>query len=85
MVPDWGAPRGSRRDARRVMEIGRDAGFTVVDLHGAYRGGPRETALWLAPWDNHPNARAHRLIADEMYSRMRPYVPGRGESREGRP
>ena len=54
MVPNLGALRGSRRDARRVMEIGRDAGFTVVDLHGAYRGGQRETAPSLAPWDDHP-------------------------------
>ncbi len=81
MVPDLGASAGTRYDGRKVMEIGRDAGFTVVDLHAAYRGGPRETALWLAPWDNHPNARAHRLLADELYSRMWRYVPGAGESR----
>ena len=81
IVPDLGAPVSSRHDLRKVTEIGRNAGFTVVDLHGAYRGGPRETALWLAPWDNHPNARAHRLIAAELYSRMKPYVPGAGQSR----
>ena len=83
VVPDLGAPVDSRHEIRTVMELGRRAGFTVIDLHAAYRGGPVETALWLAPWDNHPNARAHRLIADELYLRMRPYVPGAGRSRGG--
>ena len=32
MVPDLGAPGGSRNDGRKVMEIGRSTGFSVVDV-----------------------------------------------------
>ncbi len=53
-----------------VMALARDKGFVVIDLSGLYEGKDRE-ALRLAEWDQHPNARGHALIAEELYSGLR--------------
>jgi hypothetical protein len=50
-----------------LVEIAVEAGFIVLDLGDVYGDTP-EIQLRLAPWDDHPNARAHRLIADRFYS-----------------
>ena len=41
-------------------------GFEVLNLVGLYDGRDRRS-LALAEWDTHPNAVAHRLIADRLY------------------
>jgi hypothetical protein len=50
--------------------MARDAGFRIVDLSGLYGDLDRER-LVVAPWDAHPNAEAHRLIAELLYERLR--------------
>ena len=45
------------------------AGFEVASLLHVYDGHAPES-LAVAPWDNHPNAQAHRLIADRLYERI---------------
>jgi len=53
-----------------LMGFARQAGFTIVDLTGLY--GARDRAeLAVAPWDAHPNALAHRLIAEMLYDELR--------------
>jgi hypothetical protein len=52
-------------DARQI-ELARASGFVVLDLSNVYVGSDR-SSLWVAEWDAHPNARAHRLIADTLY------------------
>jgi hypothetical protein len=32
--------------------------------------GHDENELALAPWDNHPNAAAHRIIADRLFEAL---------------
>jgi D-alanyl-lipoteichoic acid acyltransferase DltB (MBOAT superfamily) len=54
----------------RQMELARDAGFVVIDLTDAYEGADYP-GLWIAPWDSHPNAVAHRLLADDLYDELR--------------
>jgi hypothetical protein len=74
MIPDFGEPIGARRGAPRVNALGAELGFQVIDLQRMLRHMPSESALKLAPWDNHPNARGHRLIADQIYSELRPKI-----------
>ncbi len=55
---------GDARDRHaRVAELGRTAGFEVLDLMPAYAEHPVET-LRFRPWDTfHPNARGQRIAA----------------------
>jgi len=41
------------------------AGMPVIDLTRVYPPALEES-LRLAPWDNHPNAEAHRLLAEAL-------------------
>jgi hypothetical protein len=47
-------------------QLAAGAGFNVLDLSGVYDGYDWRT-LVVAPWDNHPNAAGHRLVADRLY------------------
>ncbi|GIV57624.1 MAG: hypothetical protein KatS3mg042_0537 [Rhodothermaceae bacterium] len=58
--PDW--------EAMREQLLA--AGFVVLRADDAYEGHD-EQALWLAPWDSHPNAAAHRLVALRLYEVIR--------------
>lgn len=50
-----------------LSEIAGKAGLTVIDLKGVY-GDPQErNNLKLAPWDWHPNAKGHELLARRIY------------------
>jgi hypothetical protein len=53
-------------EAEGLVTAARDAGFLVLDIRDAY-GGHSDSDLAVAPWDSHPNAFAHRLIADRLY------------------
>jgi D-alanyl-lipoteichoic acid acyltransferase DltB (MBOAT superfamily) len=59
-----------RPDERTSPELERrlaaEAGFNVLDLSDVYDGHDWRT-LVVAPWDEHPNAAGHRLIADKLY------------------
>jgi hypothetical protein len=45
----------------------------VMDLSHIYPPG-RHDSLRVRPWDDHPNAEAHRLIADEIYRQILPVL-----------
>jgi hypothetical protein len=46
--------------------VAQAAGFEILNLVHVYdTEDPYELTL---PWDNHPNTRGHRLIADYLYS-----------------
>ena len=66
--------RRSGQDANRVVQIARGVGFTVLDLSDFYANLPDRKSLQIAPWDTHPNAKAHRMIADALYQRLRPHL-----------
>jgi hypothetical protein len=59
----------------------RAAGFTVLDVPEMYLGYD-ENELALAPWDNHPNAAAHHVIADRLLAALGrdPTLLGRARS-----
>jgi hypothetical protein len=52
------------------LGLARQAGFETLDLMHVYDGADR-TTLWVAEWDAHPNARAHKMMADQLYSMLR--------------
>ena len=65
-------PAGHDRDtAERMLDLVRAAGFETIDLRTVYEGADPAT-LRLAPWDEHPNALAHRRIADALAQHYRP-------------
>jgi hypothetical protein len=45
------------------------AGLPIFDLFDIFPSADRE-ALRAAPWDEHPNATGHRLIADKLYGQL---------------
>jgi hypothetical protein len=52
------------------VRLAAEAGFVPLDLMHVYDGADRST-LWVAEWDAHPNARAHKLMADRLYDLLR--------------
>jgi D-alanyl-lipoteichoic acid acyltransferase DltB (MBOAT superfamily) len=58
-------------EARRLAEA---AGFAVIDLSDVFRGQAKER-IRLEEWDEHPNAVAHRLLADRLYTELARRVP----------
>jgi hypothetical protein len=49
-----------------MLRLAEEAGFVIVSLADVYKGED-VAAIRLAEWDEHPNARAHRLMADRLY------------------
>lgn len=52
-----------------AVRAATDAGFVMIDLGNVYEGQDL-AAIRLAEWDQHPNARAHRLIAGRLYDEL---------------
>jgi hypothetical protein len=86
MVPELTYSEG---ESAGQIALARRAGFVTIDLSDVYKGHDRQS-LWVAEWDAHPNARAHRLVADAIYSALaggaRPLLApgGAGFDREAR-
>jgi hypothetical protein len=55
---------------QRQMEMAREAGFVVLDLTAAYDRVEDFPSIWIAPWDSHPNAEGHRMLAEELYAQL---------------
>jgi hypothetical protein len=62
----------------RVAGLARAANLPVLDLQGAYGQARERKSLWIAPWDSHPNAAGHRLLAERLYTLLlrQRLVPG---------
>jgi hypothetical protein len=54
----------------KLFSITKEMGFYVLDISTWQRNENVET-LKLAPWDLHPNARGHRLIADAIIQQLK--------------
>ena len=53
-----------------LNRVAEESGFVVLDLSPAYENQDPES-LVVAYWDKHPNAKGHRLIADQLYYELR--------------
>jgi len=74
IVPVWvflpQVREGSWQDeTAETVQLAEAAGFIVVDLTDVYKGEDH-AAIRLAEWDEHPNARAHQLIAARIYAAL---------------
>jgi len=75
ILPIWmclpAAPgRSNATHATELIRVAEQAGFVVLNLTAVYDHG-KGAYLQLAPWDKHPNAKGHRLIAEELYEQLR--------------
>ena len=52
-----------------LNRVAEEAGFIVLDLSDAYDNQDPES-LVVAYWDKHPNAKGHRLIAEDLYRKL---------------
>jgi D-alanyl-lipoteichoic acid acyltransferase DltB (MBOAT superfamily) len=74
------------RKAPALLGAASSAGFLVLNLFDVFEGHDH-AALQVAPWDTHPNASGHRLIADRLFDKLQlhrvelgltPAAPGPG-------
>ena len=54
-----------------MLKVAADAGFVVLNLYDVYGPTSSHDALRSAPWDQHPNAVAHGLIAERLLQEFR--------------
>jgi hypothetical protein len=62
---DDGPTRSKRLDS--LAQMGRSLSLPVLDLNGSFAAVNDRKSLWIAPWDTHPNAEGHRLLAERLY------------------
>lgn len=62
-VPSPKSAEGDASDEPAMRALAERAGFRIESLTGAY-GAADPATLVLGPWDGHPNAAGHRLLAD---------------------
>ena len=55
-----------QEETEETLRTARAAGFIVIDLSDVFTGQDLE-AIRVAEWDDHPNEKGHRLIADRLY------------------
>jgi hypothetical protein len=51
----------------RALDDARAAGMVVFDLLDLWEPRGSLETLRIAPWDNHPNARGNRIIAEQLH------------------
>jgi len=56
-----------QEETPETLRTASAAGFIVIDLSDVYAGQDL-AAIRLADWDDHPNGKGHRLIADRLYA-----------------
>ena len=59
-----------QEEITRLSRVAEESGFIVLDLTDAYDNQDLES-LVVAYWDKHPNAKGHRLIAEDLYRKLR--------------
>ena len=52
-----------------LAEIGKSDGFPVIDLLPVFKG-KKSSQFWVHPIDHHPNEKAHKMIADYLFTHV---------------
>jgi hypothetical protein len=63
-------PERTNQRREELTRLAAAAGFRVIDLSGVYGSVDRDT-IAVAPWDGHPNARGHEIVAQRLYDELR--------------
>lgn len=58
----------------RLVAMADEAGFRTIPLFDVYSATLDRSALMVAPWDAHPNADGHRLVAAALEPQLRPLI-----------
>jgi hypothetical protein len=66
-IPAESAPE-AKLDEQREEYLAREGGFTVIGMLDVYDSLPALDGIWVAPWDQHPNANGHVMLADRLYA-----------------
>jgi len=61
------------RNADALLRVAAEHQILAFDLLHLYDGLDL-SAIRVAPWDNHPNATGHRMIADALYAQLRQHA-----------
>ncbi len=64
----------TRADWHAQFNLARQFGFEVFDMTNVYERAASLEDLWLAPWDSHPNAAAHQMLADSFYGHLSAFL-----------
>lgn len=62
-TPTWANTRAA---GPPMVAAARDHGFALLSIDKVFAGGDARQ-LTVAPWDYHPNAKAHAMIADRLF------------------
>jgi hypothetical protein len=66
-LPPLDPTAGEAQERSRARALAQEAGFEIVDLSGIFDGQDVD-ALSLEQWDRHPNAKAHEMVATQIYT-----------------
>jgi hypothetical protein len=66
----WVHEETDAQELTYLVQLARDAGFEIISLEEAYEVHDNRDSLKVAPWDNHPNAEGHRLLANRLYEEI---------------
>jgi hypothetical protein len=70
-MPEKGRVSFSDNDIKELFDIAKKAGFDIIeDYSGAYKGYP-DKEIQVSDYDDHPNALAHRLLAEHLYETIK--------------
>ncbi|MEP7344611.1 MAG: hypothetical protein ABI877_05075, partial [Gemmatimonadaceae bacterium] len=77
-TPTWAA---SRAAGQPMAKAAQESGYTILNIDDVFTGRDARE-LTVAPWDYHPNAKAHLLIADRLFAEFtaRPELLGPAQS-----
>jgi D-alanyl-lipoteichoic acid acyltransferase DltB (MBOAT superfamily) len=67
-LPNFPGSHGKELPAH--LHLAKEAGFLIVDPSDIY-GNEDKASLQISEWDGHPNAVAHKLIADRLYKELK--------------
>ena len=67
---DGGSLGGAGRQRERVLEMVRDRGIPLIDLHPAFATHGDPLSLFPSPLHYHYNEAGHRLVADQVLQRI---------------
>ena len=59
---------GRSTEIDRLIKLGQASGMKFLNMQGAFDEVKERKSLWIAPWDTHPNAQGHRLLAARLYA-----------------
>ena len=79
MLPKHWRPRnaapslGHKSNFKKYKLVAEQAGFTIFDLEDVF-SGLTQRSLYAGEHDKHPGAKAHDLIAEDLYQELLEYL-----------